>query len=415
MVRSEPLEAEWPQVGPANGESVAPFDLAWSSHPVATWLVEHGGKVQRLDRLLGALCERLAASGIPLWRSVVGVRSAHPEVAARSVVWQRGNEGAISRDFSYTSRDEDVYLKSPVKLIHDGAGAIRRRLEGPDAARDFPILDELVAAGATDYVIMPIVHTTGRIDFISWTTDRPGGFSGHELTLLYDLLPLIALRVEIEAAYDATRTLLETYLGHEPARRVLGGRVRRGQIETIRAVVLVSDVRGFTALSDRLEPRQVIELLDSYFEVAARPIEEHEGEILKFIGDGLLAIFGIGDDASAACNTALDAAFGILDGLDAVNAERARAGQPEIRCGVGLHVGDVQYGNIGARDRLDFTVIGRAVNEASRVESLCKVLDRRVLATAPFARLAENPALFSVGFHALRGVREPREIFGVAR
>lgn len=386
---------------------------SWSRHPIATWLVEHHGETRSLDVLLEALCGRLVADGIPLFRVVIGIISRHPEVAGRSVVWERGKPGVFRRDFTYTMRDRDTYTSSPVKLIHEGAGAFRRRLEGPDAQLDFPILVELAERGVTDYVIMPIVHTTGRINFISWTTERPGGFGRDDLTLLYDLLPLIALRVEIESEYDATRTLLETYLGREPTRRVLAGKVRRGQIELIRAVVLVSDIRGFTALSDRLEPKQVIELLDTYFEAAARPIEEREGEILKFIGDGLLAIFGIGDDPGRACATALEAARGMLDGLAAVNLVRAEAGAPAIRCGIGLHVGDVQYGNIGARDRLDFTVIGRAVNEASRVESLCKVLDRPLLATAPFAKLCAVPGLTSLGFHGLRGVRQPQEIFGI--
>jgi adenylate cyclase len=412
MVGPEPVAAA---IAPSGDDALPAAQPGWSNDPIATWLVEHGGRSPGPETVLAELCERLLGAGVPLLRVVIGVRSTHPEIAARSFVWQRGGEGALGRDFTYTSRDKGVYLRSPVRLIHEGASAIRRRLEGPDAARDFPVLDDLAAMGATDYVIMPIVQTDGRVNFISWTTDRKGGFDTAELALLYDLLPLIALRTEIGTAHADTRTLLETYLGREPARRVLNGRVRRGQVETIRAVVLVSDVRGFTALSDRIEPAQVVALLDSYFEVAARPIEEREGEILKFIGDGLLAIFSVGDHGRQVCNTALEAAFGIIDGLDRLNIERAGKSLPEIRCGVGLHVGDVQYGNVGARDRLDFTVVGRAVNEASRVENLCKALDRRILATAVFARLARNPALFSVGFHALRGVREPQEIFGVLR
>lgn len=386
---------------------------SWSHHPVATWLVEHGGVPMGLDALLEGLCRRLVADGVPLLRVVVGVRSSHPEVAARSVVWERGAPGALKRDFSYTAREGDTYRLSPVKLIHEGAGAIRRRLEGPDATLDFPILVEVAERGVTDYVIMPIVHTTGRIDFVSWTTDRSGGFHGADLTLLYDLLPLLALRVEIAVAYDATRTLLDTYLGRESARRVLAGQVRRGRVESVRGVILVSDLRGFTALSDRLEPRKVVELLDAYFEASAGPIEAGGGEVIKFIGDGLLASFPLRDDSRRACASALQAALGILDALVEVNVRRAAIEEPPIRCGIGLHVGDTEYGNVGARERLDFTVIGRAVNEASRVESLCKVLERPLLTTAPFARLAADPRLASLGFHALRGLREPQEIFGL--
>ncbi|MGH6718542.1 MAG: adenylate/guanylate cyclase domain-containing protein [Alphaproteobacteria bacterium] len=400
-------------IAPARHDANPAVAHSWSRHPIATWLVEHHGQPVGLDALLEGLCRRLVADGVPLFRVVVGVRSSHPEVAARSVVWEHGATGALKRDFTYTAQDRDIYRLSPVKLIHEGAGAIRRRLEGPDATLDFPILVDLVERGVTDYVIMPIIHTTGQINFVSWTTDRPGGFDRGALTLLYDLLPLIALRVEIEAAYDATRTLLDTYLGSEPARRVLAGRVRRGQVESIRAIILVSDLRGFTALSDRLEPRKVVELLDAYFEASARPIEDGGGEVLKFIGDGLLAIFAIGDDPRRTCASALQAALGILDRLADVNVRRAATDLPPIRCGIGLHVGDVEYGNVGARDRLDFTAVGRAVNEASRVESLCKVLDRPLLTTAPFAHLSAEPRLASLGFHALRGLREPHEIFGL--
>jgi len=397
----------------SGGAATAVNPSAWTQYPVGAWLAEHGGQRLDLGQLIGGLCDRLLAERVPLWRVVVGVNSIHPEVAARSVVWERGKQGVVRRDFSYSMRDADTYVQSPVRLIHEGAGAIRRRLEGPDAQLDFPVLKELAGKGATDYVIMPILYTTGRINFISWTSDRPGGFSKANLTLLYDLLPLISLRVEIAAGLDNIATMLNVYLGREPAKRVMAGTVRRGEVETIRAAVWVSDLRNFTSLSDRLPAPEVVRLLDTYFELAARPIEDGKGEILKFIGDGILAIFPVDGDERVACRTALDAATALLDALDAENARRREEDRPDIRCGVGLHLGDVQYGNIGARERLDFTVIGRAVNEASRVEALCKVLGRRMLATGAFARAVGLNSLVSCGVHALRGVREPQEIFGL--
>jgi adenylate cyclase len=260
---------------------------------------------------------------------------------------------------------------------------------------------------------MPLLLSTGDTDFISWATDRPGGFATPQLTLLYDLLPLIALRIELASAYEATRTLLTTYLGREPARRVLSGSVRRQSVETIRAAVLVSDLQGFTRLADRLPADQVVRLLDDYFDCMAEAIENHGGEVLKFIGDGLLAMFEAQDERDA-CGRALQAGCAALDKLAEMNAKRAAQGMPTIRVGVGLHLGDVQYGNIGARERLDFTVIGPAVNEASRVERLTRVLERPLLATAAFARAAAGCPLVSLGFHVLRGVAEPREIFALA-
>jgi adenylate cyclase len=399
----------------AAGGQVVGYHPSWSANPVATWLVEHGGRGIELGPFLAELSERLAAHGVPLHRVSLGVRPMHPEVFARNVRWRRGEAGVAVYDRDYAIRDSDGYLKSPVRLIHEGAAGLRRRLVGPAAMLDFPILTELRDDGSTDYVIMPVLHSTGVTDFVSWTTDRPEGFSTAHLTLLYDLLPLIALRVELASAYDATRTLLTTYLGREPARRVLAGSVRRQHVETIRAAVLVSDVRGYTRMTDRLPPAQMVQLLDDYFERVAEPIDAHQGEVLKFIGDGLLAMFEAKDDPADACRRALAAANEAMAALAKVSVERKAQGLPEIEIGVGLHLGLVQFGNIGARERLDFTVIGPAVNEASRVEALCKVLRRPLLATAAFAEAAGAASMVSLGFHALRGVAEPQEIFGLAR
>ncbi len=250
---------------------------------------------------------------------------------------------------SYGTRSAPAYLNSPAKLIHDGAGAIRRRLEGPSPLLDFPVLHDLVEMDCTDYVIMPILHSTGEINFISWATCKSGGFSTAQLTLLYDLLPLISLRVEVETAHEETRTLLNTYLGREPARRVLGGSVRRAQVESLSAAIWISDIRGFTQLSDRMPARVVIALLDDYFDIQAAAVESAGGEILKFMGDGLLAIFADGPSLVEDSRRALTAARRALRRLASENDERTGEGQPEIRCGIGLHAGEVRYGNIGAR------------------------------------------------------------------
>ena len=395
-------------------EALAPYHPTWSTNPVASWLVEHGGHGTDLGRFLKKLCEHLLDEDVPLFRVRMGNRAMHPEVYGRDVIWQRGQVGIVEIDREHGIDATSLYRNSPVRLIHEDAGALRRRLDGPHVQRDFPVLDDLIRMGCTDYVIMPILHSNGQINYISWTTDQPGGFSTPQLTLLYDLLPLISLRVEIENAYEATRTLLTTYLGREPARRVLAGKTRRAQVESIRAAIWFSDLRGFTRMSDRTPPDQVVALLDDFFETLARPIEAHGGEVLKFLGDGLLAIFNGEADAGLDCAHALAAAKDALAGLEPENARRAVAGEAPINCGIGLHLGEVQFGNIGARDRLDFTVIGPAVNEASRVEALCKVLDRPLLASARFAEAIGPTGLTSLGFHVLRGVSTPEEIFGPA-
>ncbi len=400
----------------ATGAGLAPPEHAsWSTNPIADWLVNHGGKETDLGHFLQEFCQRLAAQGVPLFRVYMGVRPMHPEVAASNVIWRRGEAGHVQADHGYGMQLSEAYLNSPVRLILEGAGAFRRRLEGPDVVRDCSILDELAGLGVTDYVIMPLLFSTGEASFISWTTDRPGGFATDALSLLYDLLPLLALRVELETSYQTRRTLLTTYLGREPARRVLAGRVRRGQIESIRAAIWISDLRGFTRLSDRLAPRAVIALLDDYFDVLAQAVEGNGGEILKFLGDGMLAIFEQGTDAGTQCTSALAAAKDALAGLADSNAERTGEGQPAIRFGIGLHVGEVQFGNIGSRQRLDFTVIGPAVNEAARVEALCKELGKPLLVSAAFAAAAGHRGLRSLGAHALRGIEEQQEIYALEK
>lgn len=411
------LPEERPAAGleaPSDSPEPAAYHPSWSTNPVASWLVEHDGKSTDLGEFLKQLCLRLVDQDVALYRVTTGIRSMHPELYAKAVLWTRGKDGIVQIDRSYDIRNSAMYDRSPVKLIHEGAGAIRRKLKGENVVLDFPILEELIELGCTDYVIMPILMSNGQINYISWTTDLPGGFTTPQLTLLYDLLPLISLRVELEVSYEATRTLLNTYLGREPARRVLAGSVRRKQVEDIRAAVFVSDIRGFTRLADRHPPDVVISALDDYFETMAQPIENRFGEVLKFIGDGMLAIFDAETDPLDACCKALAAAIEGLDGLSKLNARRRADGQPEIRVGIGLHLGNVQYGNVGARDRLDFTVIGPAVNEASRVEALCKVMQRPLLASARFAEAQCGTELVSLGFHALRGVAEPQEIFGLA-
>ena len=224
--------------------TLAHIHPSWSSNPVAGWLVEHQGRRIDLARLLEELCLRLVDQGIPLDRVNLSVASRHPEVAARTAAWRRGESGIAFFDMSYGMRSAPAYLNSPAKLIHDGAGAIRRRLEGPSPLLDFPVLHDLVAMDCTDYVIMPILHSTGEVNFISWATCTPGGFSTAQLTLLYDLLPLISLRVEVETAHEETRTLLNTYLGREPARRVLPQRsVLLRQREEVQALLHAGLIR----------------------------------------------------------------------------------------------------------------------------------------------------------------------------
>ncbi|WP_341909184.1 adenylate/guanylate cyclase domain-containing protein [Ferrovibrio terrae] len=393
--------------------------------PAARWLLDHDGKVMPMTALFDGFCRHLLEEGIPLFRVTTGLPSMHPLTATRAFVWQR-DQGVKMAERGHDVFQTDEYLKSPIAVIHEGAAAIRRQLEQPDAPMDFGILPELKALGVTDYLVLPMRFTQGpgmgkkgqNVSFMSFATDRPGGFRPEELSYLMELMPLIALRMELEAGRRMTHDLLTTYLGQSPAERVLKGDLRRGQGYEVEAAIWLSDLRGFTAFSDRNETVEVVATLDRYFDAMAGPIHAHGGEVLKFIGDGLLAIFRVEDGSTleAACRRALTAGEDAFAGLHELNQGRAIAGVAPLKVGLGLHVGKVVFGNIGARDRLDFTVIGRAVNEVARLEAQTKAVDRPLLASAAFADAINRASdaayrLESVGFHVLRGVREPQELF----
>ena len=377
---------------------------------ISTWLTEHGGIRVDPQTLMTELCERLVAVGVPLSRASYGAPTLHPQVWGSQFIWRRDGEGVSEIRHRHDAARSSTYRDSPVRVLHQGAAAVRRRLDIPAPQLDFPILRELAAEGATDYVAMPLRFTSGWTGYISWACDRPGGFSAADLSRLEELLPLIALRLELEASYRMSEGLLETYLGRDAARRVLAGKVRRGEGKRIRAAILLSDLRGFTAMADRLPAEEVIAHLDAYFDVMVTQVHEHSGEVLKFIGDAMMAVFDVdGSSRGKACCQAVHAAIGAVRATVALNRDRPE----KLDFGIALHLGDVVYGNIGAADRLDFTVIGPAVNEAARMEGLCRSLDKQILISASFTRSCTCKPLVSLGRHRLRGVREPQELFTV--
>lgn len=377
---------------------------------IVAWIAEGGRSEEPLDAFATGLAERIVAIGVPLCRLSISFRTLHPEVWVTNAGWKRvGGARILSR--YHEDQTSSEYLGSTVQAIHGGSGPIRQRLEVPAAEIPFPQLRGLAAEGATDYVIHPVVLRGGIRTFVSFATDRPDGFLPAQLEALAALMPVLGLRVELVSSYLATSSLLTTYLGANAARRVLQGDFRRGEGHEISALIYYCDLRGFTALADARPPRDVVRLLDTYFDCVAGPVEERGGEVLKFIGDAVLAILPVGDDGPAAAAAlaleAAEASFGEM---------QARLGSEDaLAFGIALHLGPVMYGNIGTRERLDFTVIGPAVNEASRVESLCKELGVPLLITDKVAAAAARDDLVSLGRHSLRGVREPRELFTLRR
>jgi adenylate cyclase len=263
----------------------------------------------------------------------------------------------------------------------------------------------IISRFATDGVI-------GEMDAVysSWTTSAPGGFSNSQIAALERMVPYLALAIKSVSLARMTATLMETYLGRDAGQRVLGGRIMRGIAEHIDAVVWFSDLRGFTQITDT-EPKQAIPLLNDYSDAIFLAIHQHGGDVLKLIGDGTLAIF-TAEDRLHACNAALSAAIDARQGIAELKKRRAADGQPVTDMYLGLHVGKLFYGNVGSRERLDFTVIGPAVNEASRIAAMCRSLDQPVLMSAAFAAVGDiKRRLVSVGRYALRGVSHPQELF----
>jgi len=381
---------------------------------VARWLVSEGRQAPQIEDLLGGMCQRLLSAGVPIERVGLHIRTLHPQVAAVRVLWRVDDPQPTKTAYGHDIPMGDMFLKSPFFVVYGTGQPVRRKICDPDSPRDFSILDELQAEGMTDYYVTPLTFSQGRTHAVTWASRKPGGFADEDVAAIDSLLPALSMIVEAREARRVSKTLLDTYLGPQAGARVLNGSIRRGDAETIAAALWFCDMRGFTELSERLPRDAVIATLNDYFECMAGPIHANGGEILKFIGDALLAIFPMKDDLDRdrVCHIALAAAQQALKDLDAVNARRASDGSDPIRIGLALHTGAVMYGNIGAPERLDFTVIGPAVNLVTRIEGLCPVLGQPLLASARFASPCGSK-LVSLGRYPLRGIAEEQEVFGV--
>jgi adenylate cyclase len=397
--------------------------MPWCANPFVEWLLAEGAGIASAGHLIDGLCRRLRDGGIPLWRLFLLVRTLHPEVFAISYTWRLG-EGVRELAAPHGVLDSALHRESPCAALFDGAAAIRRRLDVPEPKLDFPVLRELSADGATDYVAMPLSFSDGQINVISVTADRAGGFTTAQLAQIEEMLPALARLLELQNMRRVAATLLETYLGRQTGERVLRGLVRRGDGENVRAVIWFCDLRDSAALASSMTPQAFLGVLNAFFDCMVGAILERGGEVLRFIGDAVLAIFPTARDwdpdgerccsSPAARANALAAARDAWARMDALNEGRRKRGEAPLRFGLALHEGDVFYGNIGVPGRLEFTVIGNAANEAARIEALCKTLDQPILVSAALARRVSAPWI-SLGSHVLRGVSEPQEIFALPR
>lgn len=373
--------------------------------------------------LLRLFCECLQAEAIPLARANVVIDTLHPVHEGRAFRWRRDDKD-VEPVVEYGRTNvggvaQENWRRSVFHhLLETGETSLRCRLAA-DPRTDFAIFDELRAQGQTDHLVLinrfAADGVIGEMDCVysSWTTDHPGGFSDDQVAALTELVPSLSLAIKCTSLTRIAETLVETYLGRDAGRRVLKGRIERGVADRIGAVLWFSDLRQFTRVTDSVEPELIIPFLNDYAGAIISAIHEAGGDVLKLIGDGTLAIFQA-EDPSEACRSALAAEALARSRLQALNHERQADGLPVTTAYLGLHVGEVFYGNIGSRDRLDFTVVGPAVNEVSRIAALCRSVERDVLLSASFctaAAPAERGRFVSVGRYALRGIERPQELF----
>ena len=391
---------------------------------VADWLMSQALGEGEVQDIVGGCCDRLLAAGIPLRRAFVSFRILHPKFASVSVIWRRGERSGTVEHIetlhgeAFTS---DEWRQSPMNhMLSTQIPFLRRRLKGEEALLDFPVCHDLREQGCSDYVAWmtpfarddePGPHTDGVIG--SWVTDRPSGFSDGEIRSLVRIQRRLVVSLKVQIKQQIAHTVLATYLGMDAGRQVLEGQIRRGDGEMLHAVIWYSDLRDSTRFADSLAADEYLKTVNSYFECTAGAVLANGGEVLRFIGDAVLAIFPIRDGGSkSACELAMAAARDADARLAAVNWERANRNLEVLDYGLGLHVGDVMFGNIGVPERLEFSVIGPAANEVARIESLTKTLGRRTLASAEFSRGVPG-SWESTGEHALKGVGEPLEVMAL--
>ena len=389
---------------------------------ISAWIVERGlAGASETDLLCGFSAECLLA-GLDLSTSMTLVDTLHPVYEGRAFLWSKdGSEEEPVFEYSSTSDGEmaERWRRSAFyHLLTTDTDEVRRRL-GKDDPLDFHYLDEFKAEGKTDY--LALIHRfskdsiIGEMDcvYTNWTTCHPEGFCDDDLHALRRLVPSLALAIKCASLTRIAGTLVEVYLGRDAGQRVLAGRISRGVTERINAVLWFSDLRGYTTITDSAPPAEIIPLLNDYAEVVISAIHEAGGDVLKLIGDGTLAIFKA-DDPASACLSALRAEAKLRAGIQALNERRTAEGRPTTSVYLGLHIGDVFYGNIGSDERLDFTVVGPAVNEVSRIVAMCRSVDRKLVVSSDFAHATPHPEranLVSVGRYALRGVGRAQELF----
>ena len=376
------------------------------------WLMDGARSATTPMALIAEVCERLVGAGIPLWRVGAFVQTLHPDVFGRSFIWRPGADVVVTTA-TFDLPDSPQFKNSPLAILYGSGHEVRYRLDDPGSRR-FPFFDDMREEGVTDYIALPLVFTDGSIHASSWTTKADGGFTDEQLAALRRVSAPFSRLGEIMAMRRTAAALLDTYVGNRAGERILAGQIRRGHGEEMQAAIWLSDLRGFTALSDRLPAATVVDILNQYFDCQVPVIRKHGGEILKFMGDGLLAVFPVATDGgnlAEVCARALEGSKEARANVDAMHYPSGD-GVERFRFGVALHIGAILFGNIGGMSRLDFTCIGPAVNLAARLEKVAARLHRTVVASAAFAGACNNDWT-DLGEFPIAGFSRAQRVFGL--
>ncbi|MFO0594906.1 MAG: adenylate/guanylate cyclase domain-containing protein [Myxococcaceae bacterium] len=373
------------------------------------WLVDGAPGATTPMAVVQRIANELQALEVHIERIAAFVRTLHPHVVGRRFLWEASTDKVEVGELSWDRLSSVGFQESPIAHVMNTGEIVRGQLR-PDAKLAFKDLVEMRDKGFTELSVFPLKFMGGTTHAISFATRAPGGFADSQFEMIRELMRPLSRVAETLALMRTAVNLLNAYVGNDAGERILQGQIRRGDTQLINCVIWFSDLRGFTSLSSERAPQDIISVLNQFFECQVPAIEKEGGQVLKFIGDGLLAIFPVKADARASGDAAVRASRGAFEALQKLNATRAERGESALGFGVGLHLGEVAFGNIGGSNRLDFTAIGPAVNLASRIESMTGKLGKQVLVSGELAKHL-SVATRSVGDFELKGVPGRVELF----
>ena len=390
---------------------------SYSVPAVIDWVFDTGRRIESTNEFVHQLAHQLNAGCGTIDRLLVSLLTLNPRVVGTSETWLKSSDETTHSEAEHEVRATDRYIGSPLAAIYETHKRVRQRLDQlPENAHQ--AYTELAEQGFTDYLALPVlfgeVAQPGAAIIIC--TSKDGGFSDQEIENFRQVRDYLAPVLEVHSLRHLARSLMNTYVGRRSGEKVLSGMIKRGDADIINAALWFSDLRNFTHLTETLTAEQVLKLLNEYFELVAAAVTARGGEILRFIGDAMLIVFPIDDNMcqQTACNAAIDAAIDAQSTLLSLNHRRRRHGEPQIEFGVGLNIGEVIYGNVGSPDRLDFTVMGPAVNRTARLESLTRELGCNILFSQKFAELVDTPSEF-LGQHEMKGIAEPQAVYALCQ